>query len=86
MKVQTSIRVEKDVFDEAKDILKSLGMSYSQAVNVFNTFIVRCKGLPFEVKIPNEETLEAMKQVEKGEYEEISFDQLKEDMKKCIKK
>jgi len=36
------------------------------------------RGLPFDVKIPNDETLEAMRDVETGDnYEEITLEDLK---------
>jgi DNA-damage-inducible protein J len=60
MKTQTTIRLEQKNFAQAKEILKYLGLTYSQAVNIFNNMIVCHKGLPFEIKIPNDETLAAM--------------------------
>jgi DNA-damage-inducible protein J len=77
-KTQTTIRLEESDYKEAKDILKYIGMSYSQAVNMFNRMIVLNKGLPFEAKIPNEETLKAMKEaMEDINLEEITLDELK---------
>jgi len=64
MKTQTTVRVEEKSYKEAKDILKTLGMSYSQAINIFNNMIVLKHGIPFDVKIPNEETLRAMEQAQ----------------------
>lgn len=78
MKTQTSIRIEKEYFQEAKDILKSLGLSYSEAVNIFTAMIVKYKGLPFEVKIPNETTQKAIKEARAGKnVEEINLYELK---------
>ena len=77
-KTQTTIRLEEHDYKEAKDILKYIGMSYSQAVNMFNRMIVLNKGLPFEAKIPNEETLKAMKEAMEGvNLEEITLEDLK---------
>jgi len=56
MKTQTTIRVEENNYYQAKDILASLGLSYSQAIGVFNSMIVLNKGLPFDVKIPSKDT------------------------------
>jgi len=36
MKTQTTIRVEENSYAQAKDILNKLGLSYSQAIGVFN--------------------------------------------------
>ena len=64
MKTQTTIRVEETNYHKAKEILDQMGMSYSQAIGVFNSMIVLNKGLPFEVKIPTKETKVAMKELE----------------------
>jgi len=63
-KVQTSLRLDEEAFLEAKKILKSLGMNFTEAVNVFTNMVVQEKGLPFQVKVPNKEILEAMQEVE----------------------
>ena len=77
-KTQTTIRLEEHDYKEAKDILKYIGMSYSQAVNMFNRMVVLEKGLPFEAKIPNNETLKAMKEAMEGiNLEEITLEDLK---------
>ena len=81
---QTSIKVDPVAWESAKKIFKEYGITASDAINMFLNQVRLYKGLPFEVKIPNDETIQAMKQVENGEYEEISLEQLKEDMKKCI--
>jgi DNA-damage-inducible protein J len=51
-----------------------LGLSYSQAINVFNNLIVCHKGLPFEIKIPNDETLAAMSEAEQLNGDFVSID------------
>lgn len=83
-KVQTSLRLDEEALLEAKQILKSLGMNFTEAVNVFTNMIVQEKGLPFEVKIPNKETLKAMKEVESGQTEKVTLEQLKEEAKQCL--
>ena len=78
-KTQTTIRLEESDYKEAKDILKYIGMSYSQAVNMFNRMVVLERGLPFEAKIPNEETLKAMKEALELEGEYITLDDIKRE-------
>ena len=48
-KVQTSLRLDSDKLFEAKEILKSLGLNFTEAVNIFTNMIVVNKGLPFEL-------------------------------------
>lgn len=64
MKTQTTIRVDEENYFEAKDILKKLGLSYSQAISVFNNMIVLNNGLPFDVKVPTKETQKALSELE----------------------
>jgi len=81
MKTQTTIRVEKDTFLEAKEILKELGLNYSQAVNIFNAMIAQYKGLPFEVKLPNKETMEALEELKNRQGKTFkNVDELFEDL------
>lgn len=66
MKTQTTIRIEESNYFQAKDILKTIGLTYSQAIGVFNNMIVLNKGLPFDVKIPTEKTQKALDELESG--------------------
>ncbi len=75
MKTQTTIRVDQNNYTQAKAILRYLGLSYSQAVNIFNSMIVSAKGLPFEVKIPNDETLRAMEEAKKLDGDFVTLDE-----------
>jgi len=63
-KTQTTIRVDEENYLKAREILSQIGLNYSQAVSVFNNMIVLNKGLPFELKIPNNETRQALHELE----------------------
>ena len=76
-KTQTTIRLEESDYKKAREILEFVGMSYSQAVNMFNRMVVLNHGLPFEAKIPNDETIAAMKEALAGKnLEEITLDNI----------
>lgn len=77
MKTQTTIRVDQSSYTQAKVILKYLGLSYSQAINIFNSMIVCNKGLPFEIKIPTDETLRAMEEATKLVGDFVTLDEFK---------
>lgn len=64
MKTQTTIRVDESSYNKAKEILNDLGLNYSQAISVFNKMIILNNGLPFEVKIQNNKTKKALKELE----------------------
>ena len=63
-KVQTSLRLDEDKFSEAKEILKSLGLNFTEAVNIFTSMVVANKGLPFDVKIPTKEFKKSIDELE----------------------
>ena len=65
-KVQTSLRLDEEALHDAKEILETLGMNFTQAVNIFTNMVVQSKGLPFEVKIPNQETIKVIQEARQG--------------------
>jgi DNA-damage-inducible protein J len=46
--------------------LHKLGISTTEAINLFLSQVRLRKGLPFDVRIPNKTTLKAMKDAEEG--------------------
>lgn len=74
--------VDKQTKEKAQGILHDLGMSMSEAIAVYFKQIVLHKGLPFEVKIPNQETVDTIKKAAKGiEVESFaSVEELFEDL------
>lgn len=46
------VRIEPEVKEQAENILSTLGISTSNAINMFYKQIILQKGIPFEVKIP----------------------------------
>ena len=78
IKVQTSLRIDQNSLQDAKEILDEMGMNFSEAVNIFTKMIVFHRGLPFDVKLPDnsmdELTLKlqsALQEVAKAERGEI---------------
>jgi len=59
-------RIEPELKADAEKILKQLGISTTEAINLFLSQIRLQKGLPFEVKIPNKTTLETFKKTDEG--------------------
>jgi DNA-damage-inducible protein J len=60
-------RVEPQVKHEAESIFKQLGLSISEAVNLFYNQVILYRGLPFEVRLPSDETLQVFKETDAGE-------------------
>lgn len=46
-------RIEPEVKEQAENILATLGIPVSNAINMFYKQIILQRGLPFEVKIPS---------------------------------
>jgi DNA-damage-inducible protein J len=59
-------RTEPDLKSDAEKILKKLGLSTTEAINLFLSQIRLHKGLPFEVKIPNKTTRDTFKKTDEG--------------------
>ena len=55
-------RIEPELKAEAEIVLDTLGLSATDAITLFYKQLTLRKGLPFDVKIPNAETREAMRQ------------------------
>ncbi|WP_052812843.1 type II toxin-antitoxin system RelB/DinJ family antitoxin [Desulfonatronum thioautotrophicum] len=76
METEAKIKVDQYNYQQAKKILQHIGLDYSQAINLFNEMIIFQKGLPFEYKYPNAETLKAMEEARNMDGDFISIDEL----------
>ena len=72
-------RVDANLKEDVEKILSEIGISTSQAITMFMKGIKRERGIPFELKIPNEETLEAMREIDEGKTEEITLKEMIEE-------
>jgi len=66
IKETTSIKLDVEIKAKAKEIFKELGITMGEAVNIFLSQVALQKGLPFEVKIPNDETKKAIEEARRG--------------------
>ena len=71
-------RIDPIVKEKAQQILNTLNISLSEAISLYFTQISLNRGIPFDVKIPNELTLTTIKKSERGEelHEVDSVDEL----------
>ncbi len=60
-------RIEPVLKEEVDSIFKKLGLSTSEAINIFYRQVKLRKGLPFQVIIPNELTLKTFEDTDKNE-------------------
>jgi DNA-damage-inducible protein J len=57
-----TVRLDPQVKQNAEAVLKALGLTTTQAVNLFFTQVSLNKGIPFDVHIPNEATAKAIEE------------------------
>ena len=76
-------RIDAESKEQAKKILDFLGLTMSEAISLYFKQIVLCRGIPFEIKIPNKATLEAMRELETGKGKKFATAKdLLEDLKR----
>jgi len=55
-----SARIDPNLKQDAEHIFSELGLTTSQAITLFYKQVGLTRGLPFEVKLPNQATREAL--------------------------
>ncbi|OXU14307.1 type II toxin-antitoxin system RelB/DinJ family antitoxin [Sedimentisphaera salicampi] len=60
------VRIDSQIKQDAREVLGELNMSISEAVGLFLKQVTLHKGMPFEVRIPNQATIDAMNEVNSG--------------------
>ena len=80
-KVRTNVYLDATTKEKAQEIFKQYGLGLSEAFNIFLTQSVLERGIPFEIKIPNDETLEAIKDARANKnMTKVSLEDLKKDL------
>jgi len=80
-KVRTNVYLDAEIKKKAQEIFKQYGMGLSDAFNIFLAQAVMERGIPFEIKIPNEETAKTIKEARVGKnISKVSLDELKKEI------
>ena len=61
-----SARIDSDTKARASEALQEMGLSVSDAIRLLLFRVADEKRLPFDVQVPNAETVEAMKELDEG--------------------
>jgi DNA-damage-inducible protein J len=82
MKIQTSVRVENSLYNEAKEVFSKFGLTFGDAVNIFLAKVSMEKAIPFELSLPSEELLKRKNNLTTNKNTQIfeSSNQLFEDL------
>lgn len=59
---QINVRTESKIKEESAKILRRIGMTTSEAVNLFLHRVVMEKGIPFDLRIPTRKTEKALEE------------------------
>jgi len=68
-------RIDSGLKNEVEVIFHELGLTTSQAITLFFKKVKIEKGIPFELKIPNETTIKAMNEAKNLEGEICSLEE-----------
>ncbi len=60
-------RIDKYVKAEASEVLKTMGLSMSDAIRLLLTRVAKDKALPFEIEVPNATTVATFEATDRGE-------------------
>ena len=78
-------RIEPEIKNQVDNILSELGISTTEAINLFFRQVIRYRGIPLDLRISNAETATAINEAEQGidlhKCENLGqlFKELKED-------
>jgi DNA-damage-inducible protein J len=78
-------RVDKRLKANAEKVLSRVGITTTDAITMLLHQIVLRNGLPFDARIPNEETVTAMAELEAGKGE-ISTDSARHTFDRVVKR
>jgi len=74
-------RIQPDIKNEAEGIIHDLGLSVSMAFELFYRQIILHRGMPFDIRLPNETTVKAIGAARKGHGDKFaSTDALFKDL------
>jgi DNA-damage-inducible protein J len=60
-------RIAGDVKDEATQVLGKMGLSVSDAIRMLLVRVAKEKAMPFDVRVPNDETVAAIEEARHGQ-------------------
>ncbi len=59
-------RINEELKFDVEQILQRLNLSVSEAISLFMAQIKLRRGIPFDIRVPNEETLQTFKDTDEG--------------------
>ena len=65
-------RIDSETKERAAEALEAMGLSISDAIRLLMVRVARERKLPFEVRVPNAETQEAIRELASGQGRRVS--------------
>jgi len=78
-------RVDEQLKQEVEEIFKRIGLTTSQAITLFMNRVKLDRGIPFDLKVPNDKTLQAMKEADERIGETISYEEFMKESEAYVK-
>ncbi len=73
--------IDPEIKEQAETILKTMGLSVSKSFELFYRQVIAQQGIPFELQVPDEKTMKAIKRSRAGKGKTFSSpDELFEDL------
>jgi len=64
LNANVNVRVREEIKANAEKVLAELGLTMSEAINVYLRQIALRRGLPFAIRLPNRKTVRAMRDIQ----------------------
>jgi len=76
-------RIDEATKNQAVEIFHKLGITTSQAIAMYFRQVIYARGIPFDIKVPNEETISTFKRTDAGKdlHRVSGIDKLAEELK-----
>lgn len=87
---KTTIKIDESIKNQAIEILDQQNISLDEAIHLFLQQVILTQSIPFPLRIPNAETIEAMQEdltnaKSYNSAEEVMCDALKNDFENALK-
>jgi len=80
-KIRTNVYLDSAIKDKAQEVFKQYGIGLSDAFNIFLAQTVLERGIPFQIKIPNDVTKQVIKDARDGvNMSKVSLEDLKKEI------
>jgi DNA-damage-inducible protein J len=77
---QISIRIDSATKMAAERVFDAIGLSATDAVRMFYKQVAMQHGLPFAAKIPNAETIKAIREADAGKGRKVTLAEFKKSL------